>query len=470
MTDSPLNLIWKNTLKEIESTFSQAQMKTWFHGSRLSDLKPGKAEISVENTFSKNVIKKYAEERLVASLSKHAGFPVQNITYLISEVKTKDVNNQGLFDGETTAEATDGGSNNNNRSQVENNQTQIESNLNPRYTLDNFIVGNKNRLAHAVSITVAQNPGKVYNPLYLYGGVGLGKTHLMQAIGNAVIAREPQKKVLYVSCEQFINEFVACLKSGKIDSFKKKYRTIDLFLIDDIQFIAGKDGTQEEFFHTFNTLYETGKQIILTSDKTPSEIKNLEERLSSRFNSGMIADIQPPDFETRQAILLSKCQEKGVYFSNEITSYIAEALETNIREMEGVITTIQANLLSENIKTPTIADIRRILNLRYTPSKPSKKNRLDNVFEIICEFYQIDIKDLKGPCRQKEFVKPRQITMYLMKHDLGMTFPSIGREIGDRDHTTVMYAVDKIEKEIKKIPEFLEEIENIKQLYYAKSK
>jgi chromosomal replication initiator protein len=295
--------------------------------------------------------------------------------------------------------------------------------------------------------------------------VGLGKTHLMQAVGNEIIAREPQKRVVYASCESFMNEFTASIRSGKIDNFKKKYRNIDVFLVDDIQFIAGKDSTQEEFFHTFNALYQTDKQIIITSDKAPSDIKGLEERLSSRFSSGMLADMQLPDLETRQAILQAKCEEKGVTLPDNILLFIADLVETNIRELEGALTTVLLHIKSE-AKPVTVELVKEALK-SYAHSKPIKKTSLEHIRQIVCEYYDVDIKDVLGQRRQREFVKPRQILMYLLKHELGMTFPTIGREIGGRDHTTAMHSVEKIEKEMKKSDELLNELKEIKEQFYV---
>jgi chromosomal replication initiator protein len=347
-------------------------------------------------------------------------------------------------------------------------EPQMASNLNPKYTFHSFIVGNRNRLAHAAARAVAERPGTVYNPLYFYGGVGLGKTHLMQAVGNEVLARDPSKRVLYVSCETFLNEFVSSIKSGKQESFKKKYRSIDVFLVDDIQFIAGKEGSQEEFFHTFNALYQTNKQIIITSDKAPSDIKDLEDRLSSRFSSGMIADMQLPDLETRQAILIAKCQEKGITLPDSALLYIADQVETNIRELEGALSTVILHLQSSNVE-PTLEQMQIALH-SFVSHKPLKKTGFEQIREIICEFYGVDFSDIRGQSRQREYVRPRQILMYLLKHELGMTFPTIGREIGGRDHTTAMHSVEKIEKEMKKSPDVLEEIRRLKELFYTHSR
>ncbi|MBU6389610.1 chromosomal replication initiator protein DnaA [Patescibacteria group bacterium] len=474
MTEEQLSTTWKSVMHELELYFSPAIFQTWFKHSHLLALTPGKTEIGVENSFAIKFIKKFAEERLIATLSKEAGFPIKELIYTIQpRAKTSKkivvVSGPALFTQEGSfevpvaemvpPEATHSYSHP---------QSQQESNLNPKYTFSSFIVGTRNRLAHAAALGVAEKPGQLYNPLYLYGGVGLGKTHLMQAVGNEIIRREPQKRVLYVSCENFTNEFVAGIRAGKQESFKKKYRNVDVFLVDDIQFMAGKDGIQEEFFHTFNALYQTDKQIIITSDKAPSDINDLEERLSSRFSMGMIADMQLPDLETRQAILLSKCQEKGVTLPNEVLAYIADQIETNIRELEGALTTVLLHIQATGTE-PTVDLVQSALR-NLISRKPLKKSGLEQIREVVCRFYDITPEDIIGQRRQKELVKPRQVLMYLLKNELRMTFPTIGREIGGRDHTTAMHGVEKIEKELKKSAELSDELQRIKELYYTGSR
>ncbi|MEI6478464.1 MAG: chromosomal replication initiator protein DnaA [bacterium] len=466
MTEEQLNLIWKQALSEIEGEISPAVFKTWFHGAQLTALTPGSAQVTVENIHSKGFIHKYAEGKILASISQQAGYEVTTIEYIIVAKpkvgrKNAPAGGQSLFNSVDDSEPVSPSQ----AAQQRSSDPIPESNLNPKYRFDTFIIGNRNRLAHAAAKAVAERPGKMYNPLYLYGGVGLGKTHLMQAVGNEIIAREPQKRVVYVSSESLMNEYVAGIRGNKMDAFKKKYRNVDVFLIDDIQFIAGKDGIQEEFFHTFNSLYQTDKQIIITSDKAPSEIADLEERLSSRFSSGMIADMQLPDQETRQAILQAKCEEKGISLPDQVIFYIADLVETNIRELEGALTTVLVHLASSDTP-PSLEEVRDMLRA-FSLHKPLKKTTFEQIKEIVCEYYGVDFKDVQGPRRQQEIVKPRQILMYLMKNELGMTFPTIGREIGGRDHTTAMHSVDKIEKEMKKSPDLLDELSRIKELFYV---
>jgi len=462
MTEQQLAATWKSILPDLEAACGATFFKTWLKHTRLIGLQGDQIEIGVENSTAVNFIKRHAEKDIISLLSDRSGLPVKTVLYTVQPNKEKrPVSTQDLFGAESSQP---------NIPVYEQSFSQpmaepIASNLNPKYTFEAFIVGNRNRLAYAAAQAVAEQPGKSYNPLYLYGGVGLGKTHLMQAIGNAIIAREPQKRVIYASCESFMNDFTAGIRSGKVDTFKKKYRNVDVFLVDDIQFIAGKDGGQEEFFHTFNTLYQTDKQIVITSDKAPSDIKGLEERLSSRFSSGMVTDMQLPDLETRQAILQAKCDEKRVTLPDQVLLSIADLVETNIRELEGALTTVLMYTKAEG-KPATVESVRDALKT-YTTNKPTKRTSFEHIRQIVCEFYGVEFKDVTGSRRQRELVKPRQVLMYLLKTELGMTFPTIGREIGGRDHTTAMHSVEKIEREMKKSEELLNELQQIKELFYV---
>ncbi len=468
MTEQQLAAIWKSIIPELETRSGSVFYRTWLKQASLSSLLGEEVTLSVENQAAVAFIKRHAEPHIIALISEQIGAPVSTIQYVV----VRNTNPTRELFASQPIEAP--------RSSVpvvsqEFSQPSqaiptevIHSNLNPKYTFENFIVGSKNRLAYAAAHAVADNPGKSYNPLYFYGGVGLGKTHLMQAIGAEIIRREPQKRVVYASCESFMNEFTGSIRSNKTEAFKKKYRSVDVFLVDDIQFIAGKDGMQEEFFHTFNALYQGDKQIVITSDKSPSDIKGLEDRLSSRFSAGMMADMQLPDLETRQAILQAKCEEKGVVLPDTVTLFIADLVETNIRELEGALTTVLLNRQSEG-KEATIESAREALK-SFASTKPTKKTSLEQIKQLVCEYYGVDFKDVAGERRQRELVKPRQILMYLMKNELGMTFPTIGREVGGRDHTTAMHSVEKIEREMKKSEELLGELTQIKELFYSASR
>ena len=320
------------------------------------------------------------------------------------------------------------------------------TNLNPKYTFETFVVGNNNRFAHAAALAVGDSPSNSYNPLFLYGGVGLGKTHLMHAIGNRILSNNRSAKVLYVTSEKFTNQLINAIKDNKNEVFRNKYRNIDVLLIDDIQFIAGKERVQEEFFHTFNTLHESGKQIILSSDKPPRDIQFLEDRLKSRFEWGLLADISCPDYETRLAILRKKAQDENIIIDDFILSNIANRIDSNIRELEGVFNKIvaRASLTHSPI---TIELAENIINEFKTESQ--KVISSEFIKETIAKYFNIDKKDLESNKRSNDIAFPRQIAMYLCREVANMSFPKIGNEFGNRDHSTVMHGYKKIETEIK---------------------
>ncbi len=324
----------------------------------------------------------------------------------------------------------------------------LRANLNPRYTFDTFVVGSGNRMAHAASLAVAENPAGAYNPLFLYGDVGLGKTHLMQSIAHFILDNSPQSKVLYVSTETFTNELINSIKTNTNEQFRNKYRDVDVLLIDDIQFIAKKESTQEEFFHTFNALHTANKQIIISSDRPPKEIQTLESRLRSRFEGGLIADIQPPDYETRMAILRKKTDSENLDIPDNVISFIAKSIISNIRELEGALTRIvaYAKLTGSEI-TPEFA--QNSLKDIFSEKKETEIT-IPLIQEIVSSYYKISVADLKGPKKPKNIAYPRQIAMYLSRKLLDSSLPRIGEFFGGRDHTTVIHACTKIEKELEK--------------------
>lgn len=459
MPEEKLVTIWKAATKELKGIAPTMQVVLAKNCS-LRQLGSGSAEIVVDNLGTSSLLKKYALEPLSQYLTEVSGEPIRDIkvTIIAKPREAKPAKPQEktteLFTSRTGSLEADGRAN---------------SNLNPKYTFGTFIVGKRNQVAHAAAVAVGEQPGSVYNPLYLYGGVGLGKTHLMQAIGNHILEHEPSKRVLYTSSEAFMNEFVASIRGGAgKDDFKKKYRNVDVLLIDDIQFLAGKDGTQEEFFHTFNALHQSGRQIIITSDQPPVGLKELEERLTSRFSMGMVANMQLPDIETRQAILISKAQERGITLAPEVLEYIADRIDTNIRELEGALSRVVLEIHATGKTNPTLADVKEALREMIGEHRIPKKTISQDWLEVVCEFYSLEHSDLTGPRRQQELVKPRQILMYLMKYEVGLTYPTIGRELGGRDHTTVMHGVDKIEKELKRSPDLFEEMQQLKERFYAR--
>lgn len=323
----------------------------------------------------------------------------------------------------------------------------VTTNLNPKYTFSTFVVGNNNRFAHAAALAVAEAPASSYNPLFIYGGVGLGKTHLMHAIGNEILRNNKNSKILYVTSEAFTNELINAIKDNTNDQFRNKYRGIDILLIDDIQFIAGKERIQEEFFHTFNTLYESGKQVILSSDKPPKDIPLLEDRLKSRFEWGIIADISNPDYETRLAILRKKAQIDNIIIDDEILSSIATRIDSNIRELEGTLNKLIATASLTSNRQITMEMAEKAIN--DIVSQQEKVISATYIQETVGKYFNINPKDLKGSKRSNDITFPRQIAMYLCRNVANMSLPQIGKDFGKRDHTTVMHACNKIEKEIK---------------------
>ena len=423
--------LWQAVLGNLEVTLSKANFTTWFRNTAVVEKTDDSIIVSVPNSFTKEWLQnKYNSDVLKA---------LKMVAPEIKDVRYQVVSNN--YQAKPAAEPVTTHQPISPVARVVSNP--ISTGLNPKYTFDTFIIGKGNELAHAACNAVAKKPGQTYNPLFLYGGVGLGKTHLMQAVGHDVLSKNPGAKVLYVTSEKFTNEFVQALSMNKVSQFKDLYRNIDLLMIDDIQFLAGKEQTQEEFFHTFNTLHQNNKQIILSSDRSPKDIPSIEERLVSRFEWGMIADIQAPDFETRLAILKAKAVEKHYDVDNDVLTYIAENIQSNIRELEGALNRLMVYCQLNNTR-PTIEQVKSVL-----VGVASAKKRIVSVkklMEVVSDFYNITTEDLLKQSRRKEYVKPRQIAMYLMRTELENSFPSIGEHFGGRDHTTVMHAVDKISK------------------------
>ena len=338
-----------------------------------------------------------------------------------------------------------------------------KANLNPKYKFDTFIVGSNNKFAHSASLAVAESPGNVYNPLYIYGGAGLGKTHLMHSVGHFILEQNPEMKIIYVTSEDFTNEVIDCIRSGdavKMNKFREKYRTIDVLLIDDVQFIIGKESTQEEFFHTFNTLHAAGKQIILTSDKPPKDMETLEERFRSRFEWGLIADIQPPDYETRMAILKKNAENYSKEIDDDVLKYIAENIKSNIRELEGAFNKIVAFSKLNKVDI-TLSHAEEALKDVIYPDKP-KEITPSLIIDVVAEHFGINPEDITSKKRNSEFVQPRHIAMYLCRELTSTSLVNIGKIMGKRDHTTVMNGVNNISERIKTEPELRNRVDIIK--------
>ena len=337
--------------------------------------------------------------------------------------------------------------------------------LNEKFTFSSFVVGNNSRFAHAAAMAVAGDPGQAYNPLFLYGGVGLGKTHLMHAIGYEVHHRFPKKRVAYLTSEQFMNEVIASIQTAQMGEFRNKYRTVDVLCIDDVQFLAGKDRTKEEFFHTFNALHEINKQIVISSDRPPKEIPTLEDRLRSRFEWGLIADIQPPDFETRLAILKSKLGSNGGYVAEDVLTFVAHKVQKNIRELEGALTRIMAyaSIHQREVDTDTAA---RLLS-DIIPATSRKPITIEEIQKLVSDHYNLPLEELKGKRRDKHIVFPRQVAMYIVREETPSSLPQIGQAFGGRDHTTALHSIEKIANELKEDERLRFEIESIRERLYA---
>ena len=446
--------LWQALLAQIQFNISKASFATWFKDTEILTKENGRVIISVPNNFSK--------EWLENKYNKFIFKILHSLDEEIKEVKYQ-VSHPGVKLKTSTAVAVDSF---NQVAQLEFQEFKInkETNLNPRYTFDNFVVGPFNELPQAAAWAVAQNPGFVYNPLFIYGGVGLGKTHLLQAIGNEVVKRFPQKRTKYIPSEKFTSGIVNSIKNHNIEKFKSLYKDIDVLIIDDVQFLAGKEKTQEEFFHIFNNLYEKNKQIILSSDRPPKAISALEERLRSRFEGGMIADISLPDFETRLVILKAKSQEKGVNLSDDIFEYVASNIQRNIRELEGALNRL-AIYQKLNNQSPNLETVKILLkNVIFSPTKVTN---FEKILKAVAFFYNLNEKDLLIASRKKEIVKPRQIAMYLLRKELKSSFPFIGKKFGGKDHTTAIHAYNKIVKEIENNENLSEEINLIKEQIYS---
>ncbi len=445
--------LWQAVLGELEVSFTRAQFETWFKGTSVIASEDGYIVVGVPNIFTKEWLEKKYCQQISDSLSRIAP-DIEGIKYTVTTVggKVSGARDQIIAPIEapvTVVAATP-------------TPTQgANKKLNHRYTLDGFVVGSSNDLAFAASQAVVAAPGAKYNPLFIYGGVGLGKTHLIQAIGNEINRNDPSKKVLYVTSEQFTNEFLNSISGKSTKKFTEKYRSLDVLIVDDIQFLGNKERTQEEFFHTFNTLYEANKQVILSSDKPPRDIPHLEDRLRSRFGWGMVADIQKPDFETRAAIIQRKAASRGINLELPVIEHIARHHQHNIRDLEGTLTNILAQCELKD-REPSLEFVNSILGA----AAPATKRRLATpkmIIEKTAGFFDISPSDITGQCRDKDIVVPRQIAMYIMRQELGLSFPKIAQNVGGRDHTTAMHSVSKIEKLLEVNEELRSEVSQVRE-------
>ena len=455
--------LWQAVLGEIELSISRGNFVTWFKNTSLVKQVDGVVTVGVPNIFIKQQLERKYNDLVVQTLRKN-GIAVETVEYKIvapppsSKQPSRDLE-RGSDQQQTVQEpmAAD------RRPAGNSFAHSYRQGLNERYTFDNFIVGASNELAFAACQAVAAAPGTKYNPLFLYGGVGIGKTHLIQAVGNVLAGRAQNAKVLYISTEQFVQEFVDALRFRKTADFASYYRTADVLIVDDVQFIAGKEKMQEEFFHTFNALHQANKQIIISSDKPPKDIPTLEDRLRSRFVGGMSIDMQTPDFETRCAIVQTKAQSHDINLPQDVVEYLANNVQTNIRELEGALNQLLAFCEMRGLE-PNLSIASSLLSVsKARPKHLSAKQ----IIERTARHFQVPMEDIMGPKRDKDIVVPRQIAMYMLRSELHLSFPKIAHELGRKDHTTAIHSVEKIEKEARLDASIRMAISEIKEHLYV---
>jgi len=441
---SEITELWDKAKDLLKNETTEITYATWIQPLEIRSIDDNVITLIASNSFQKDTIESRYKDLITNTFNFITNKKCEIVILLESEVLQEEI-----------------------VSKPQPKETRIKANsgLNPKYTFDTFVVGPNNQFAHAAAMGIAENPGSKYNPFFIFGGVGLGKTHLMQAIGNEFVKNNPDANVLYVSSETFTNQLINALKDQTMEKFREKYRNIDLLLIDDIQFIAGKRSTQEEFFHTFNTLYEAQKQIVLTSDKSPREIDSLDDRLRSRFAWGVTADILDPDYETRFAILMKKVQLENIIVDEEILSMIATKVDSNIRELEGILN----KLVAQASLTNTQITIEMAQNAIDSIQGKEKVISSDYIQDVVARYFNITVADLKGAKRSAEVTYPRQIAMYLCRNVAQMSMPQIGKDFGGRDHSTVMHACSKIETEIEKNTNTKLIVESVKNLLLSRN-
>ena len=448
--------IWKSVLGEMELSLSKASFVTWFKDTRIVSKENGQIMISVPNGFVKEWIQSKFNKKIFQCL-KQMDDGIREINYVVGNPFAKAPDSRILIK-EVQLE------------QIQENASDADidpkTNLNRKYTLDNFVVGTSNELAHAASLAVAKNLGKVYNPLFIYGGVGLGKTHLLQGIANKILKESSDKNILYIPTEKMVSELIEGMKNKTIEEIKMRYAQRDVLIIDDVQFLAAKETTQDIFFATFNNLYNRNKQIILSSDRPPKALSAMEERLKSRFEGGMIADIGIPDYEMRLAILKTKIKNKPVSLPDEILQYIATNIQKNIRELEGALNRIIA-VIDLTGRDPSLKDVEKLLRAYIQASY--KKTSAQVIIKTVCDFYGISLNELLKKSRKTFLVRPRQIAMYLLREDTKASFPDIGSRLGGKDHSTVIHAYRKIIEEVDGNESLKQEINLIRERIYNKA-
>lgn len=456
MTNLTNEEIWKTVLSEMEMSLSKASFITWFKDTKIVSKENGQVVISVPNGFVKEWVQNKFNKRIFLCL-KQMDENIREINYVVgnpfikipdSKILTREIQLEQIQEVSLDADI------------------DPKTNLNRKYTLDNFVVGTSNELAYAASMAVAKNLGKVYNPLFIYGGVGLGKTHLLQGIANKILKESPDKRILYIPTEKMVSELIEGIKNKTIEDVKMRYAQKDVLIVDDIQFLAAKESTQDIFFATFNNLYNRNKQIILSSDRPPKALSAVEERLKSRFEGGMIADVGIPDYEMRLAILKTKMKGKPISLPDDILQYIATNIQKNIRELEGALNRIVA-VIDLTGREPNLRDVEKLLKAYIQASY--RKTSAQTIIKTVCDFYGISLNELLKKSRKTFLVKPRQIAMYLLREDTKSSFPDIGSRLGGKDHSTVIHAYRKIIEEVDSNENLKQEINLIRERIYNKA-
>ena len=444
--------LWDKCLTEIELNISKANFSTWFKNTSIIKEESGVIHLGVPNEFVKDWLYNKFHKLILKTLINNNS-EIRGVEYFINKQDPKKLKELSKNDNPSVSPI-----NLNNELPLNDLYINKDDNLNPRYNFNSFIVGPFNELAYAVSQAIIANPGQNYNPFFVYGGTGLGKTHMIQAIGNTIKTKYPNKKIYYVSLEKFAIDYINSIQNKNPNAFKEKYRKYDVFIMDDIQFISKMDKTQEELFHLFNTLYENNKQIIFSSDKHPNFIQGLEERLQSRFASGMTVQIVEPDYESRIAIIKAKFGNTNCIFEPEVISYLAESLNGNIRELEGSLNTVIYQSQLKN-KSLSLSEVKSLIKNNI---KPKKNVAVKDIVKVVAEQYGIPEDSVYEKTRRKEIVKARQVAMYILREDFNISYPLIGQKMGNRDHTTVIHSHLKIKEDLKTDPSLLQEIEKIR--------
>lgn len=441
--------IWESCLDEIESSLSRANFVTWFKNTALSKQDSGTAYISVPNEFVRDWLNTKYKTMILGLLMNYSS-GVRSVEFVISKASSKKQDGASQQTGFVVGELP-----------LKNLYVDKKDNLNPRYTFESFVVGSFNELAFAAAQAIIKNPGHNYNPFFIYGPTGLGKTHLIQAVGNAIKEKYPTKEIHYIPLEKFAIDYVNALRNNKPNEFKQKYRKYDVLIMDDVQFISNKEKTQEELFHLFNSLYENNKQIVFSSDKHPNFIPGLEDRLRSRFGSGMIVDITEPDTESKMAIIKAKLDEAGLSLDNEIVEYIAASISGSIRELEGSLNTVicQIQLRKRDL---SLNEVKKLIKNNI---RPNRNVSIQNVVKAISDFYSIPEESIYEKTRRKEIVQARQVIMYILREDFNISYPLIGQKLGGKDHTTVIHSCLKVKNDLKNNPKLVQDVEQLRVMF-----